>query len=379
MTDIRINKIVLLLVVFFISAVFLSMIRHFLMVILLAGIFSAMFQPVYKKLLSWSKGRKNLASGVTLLLIFLLIFLPLVGLLGVVAAQAVKVGQSVSPWLNQNLQGTTSIDQLLDSLPFYDVIRQYKVEILEKAGQLVSRLSSVFVNALSSATLSTVNFIFLFFLFLYTMFFFLKEGDVLLEKILYYLPLKDQDEHQILERFTSVTRATIKGTLIIGVLQGGLAGIAFWIVGINNALFWGTIMVVLSVIPVVGSTLIWLPAVVILAASGAFMKAIGLAIFCGLLVGSVDNLLRPSLVGKDTKMHELFILFGTIGGISMFGIVGFIIGPIIAALFVTVWSIYGETFKEYLPAVSKPMVGDNEESVQEMADKDDAENNDSSE
>lgn len=356
MSDIRINKIVLLLVVFFISAVFLSMIRHFLMVILLAGIFSAMFQPVYKKLLSWFKGRKGLASGMTLLLIFLLIFLPLAGLLGVVAAQAVKVGQSVSPWLNENLQGTTTIDQVLDSLPFYDVIRQYKTEILERAGQLVSRLSTILVNALSSATLSTVNFVFLFFIFLYTMFFFLKEGDLLLEKILYYLPLKDEDEQTILEKFTSVTRATIKGTLIIGVLQGGLAGIAFWVVGINNALFWGTIMVVLSVIPVVGSTLIWLPAVIILAASGEFIRAIGLAVFCGVLVGSVDNLLRPSLVGKDTKMHEMFILFGTIGGISMFGIVGFIIGPIIAALFVTVWAIYGETFKDYLPSVSRSVM-----------------------
>lgn len=353
MTTIRLYKIVLLIVVFLISAVFLSMIRHFLMVILLAGIFSAMFQPIFKKCLLFFKGRQNFASAVTLLLIFLVIFLPLAGLFGIVAAQAIKVGYSVTPWIQQNLQGTTTIDKLFASLPFYDLLQQYKTTILEKAGELVSRLSALLVNSLSTATLSTVNLIFLFFLFLYTMFFFLKQGDYLLEKILYYLPLKDQDERQILDKFTSVTRATIKGTLIIGVLQGGLAGLAFWLIGIDSALFWGTIMVVLSIIPVVGSSLIWVPAVVILAASGAYIKAVALALFCGLLVGSLDNVLRPILVGKDTKMHELFILFGTIGGISMFGIIGFIIGPIIAALFVTVWSIYGETFREYLPAVTK--------------------------
>ena len=351
MNSIRINKIVLLLLVAFISAIFVSMIRSYLMVILLSGIFAAMFQPIYKKFVRWFNGRENLASAVTLLLIFLLIFLPLVGLFGIVAAQAVKVGQSVTPWIQKTLREPSTFDKLFDSLPFYDTIQQYNQIILEKAGQLVSGLSSILVNSLSAFTLSTVNFVFLFFLFLYIMFFFLRQGHVVLEKILFYLPLKDEDERLVLERFTSVTRATIKGTLIIGVLQGGLAGLAFWIVGIDSSIFWGTLMVVLSIIPVIGSSLIWMPAVIILAASGAFIKAIGLAIFCGLLVGSLDNVLRPILVGKDTKMHELFILFGTIGGISMFGIIGFIIGPIIAALFVTVWEIYGETFKEYLPTV----------------------------
>jgi predicted PurR-regulated permease PerM len=110
-------------------------------------------------------------------------------------------------------------------------------------------------------------------------------------------------------------------------------------------------MTVLSIIPAVGSAFIWVPAVLILAASGAFLKAIGLLVFCGVLVGSVDNVLRPRFVGRDTQMHELLIFFGTLGGISLFGIIGFIVGPIVAALFVTVWDIYGETFKEYLPEV----------------------------
>jgi predicted PurR-regulated permease PerM len=175
------------------------------------------------------------------------------------------------------------------------------------------------------------------------------DGDKLLEKILYYLPLQDHDEQQMLDRFTSVTRATLKGTAVIGILQGGLAGLAFWVVGIPSATFWGVIMVVLSIIPSVGTALVWVPVALILGLGGAVGKAVGLVVFCGLVVGSLDNLLRPILVGKDTQMHELMIFFGTMGGIFMFGMIGVIIGPIIAALFVTIWEIYGQAFEDILP------------------------------
>jgi predicted PurR-regulated permease PerM len=130
-------------------------------------------------------------------------------------------------------------------------------------------------------------------------------------------------------------------------LQGGLAGIAFAVVGIEAAVFWGTVMTALSIIPALGSALIWVPAAIILAAGGSYIKSIGLAIFCGLIVGSLDNVLSPRLVGKDTQMHDLMIFFGTLGGITLFGLIGFIIGPIIAALFVTIWDIYGDVFKAY--------------------------------
>ena len=349
----RVNKIVLLLIVLGISALFLSMIKSFLIAIVLSGIFSALAQPFYKKLLLLLRGREYLACALTLLSIFLILFLPLIGLLGIVAAQALKVSQSVTPWVQQQLSEPGALDKLFHGLPFYDALQQYSETILQKAGELVSSLSSFLVNGISSATMSTVNFVFLFFIFLYTMFFFLKDCAILLQKIMYYFPLTSVDERRILQKFTSVTKAMLKGTLVIGLLHGTLAGLAFWVVGIDSALFWVTIMTVLSVIPVVGSSLVWIPAVLILLASGAFAKAIALFLFCGLLVGSLDNVLRPLLVGKDTKMHELFILFGTLGGIAMFGVIGFIIGPIIAALFVTVWDIYGETFCEYLPEVGE--------------------------
>jgi predicted PurR-regulated permease PerM len=347
------NKIVLFLVILLISVLFVSMIREFLMVILVSGIFSAITKPVYRWFFIRFKGRANAGATATLLAILLVGFLPLAGLLGIVAGQAIKISHSVKPWIAQRMKEPTAFDDLLQSIPYYDYLRSYQDVILEKAGLLVGKMSSFLFESLSAATLSTVNFIFLFVIFLYTLFFFLKEGDQILNRILYYLPLTDDDERRMLDRFTSVTRATLKGTFVIGVLQGTFAGVAFWVVGIDSALFWGTIMTVLSVIPAVGAAFIWVPAALILAASGAFAKAIGLFVFCGLLVGSVDNLLRPRLVGKDTQMHELLIFFGTLGGISLFGLIGFIIGPIIAALFATVWDIYGETFKEFLPEVKK--------------------------
>jgi predicted PurR-regulated permease PerM len=346
-----VNRFVLLLVVIFISAVFLSMIRSFLMAIFMAGIFSALAQPIYLCFVRWYRGRRHLASLTTLLLIILLVILPLGGLMGIITAQAIKVGQSVTPWVQRQISEPGAFNELLEDIPLYDRIIPYKETILRKVGEMVGGVSSFLINSLSSATVGTVNLLFMIFVMLYTMFFFLIDGEKLLTKILYYLPLQDHDERRILEKFTSVTRATIKGTAVIGILQGGLAGCAFWVVGIPSSVFWGAIMAVLSIIPGIGTALVWGPAAVILAASGSIAKGAGLAIFCAIVVGSVDNLLRPILVGRDTQMHELMIFFGTLGGIVMFGIMGIIIGPIVAALFVTIWDIYGVAFADILPDV----------------------------
>ena len=347
-----ISKWALMLLVICISAIFLSMIRQFLMAIFMAAIFSALSYPLYTRLRNKLWGKSALASMTTVIIVVCVIFIPLAGLLGIVAAQAIKVGETVSPWVEQQLSQPDAISNAIKSIPFIDKIKPYRNAILKKAGDLVSRMSGFMMDKLSEVTLGTVNLIIMFFIMLYCMFFFLIEGTEVLKKILYYLPLEDDDERRLLDRFTSVTRATLKGTLIIGILQGGLAGLAFAVVGIHSSVFWGAIMAVLSVIPSVGSAIVWGPAVIILIATGHLAKGIGLGIFCAVVVGSLDNVLRPILVGKDTQMHELMILFGTLGGIMMFGVVGMIIGPIVAALFVTIWEIYGVSFKDILPAVS---------------------------
>ena len=347
----NVNKIVLVLLVIAISALFLTMIHQFLMAIMLAGLFSALARPVYRRLRILFKGHRHLASATTLLLMTFVVLIPLLLLTGTIVGQAIDVGQAVTPWIRQNLEQPDKVTAFLQDLPFYEYFEPYRGIILEKMGQLVGSISNWIVGGLSQATLGTVTFLFMTFVFLYTTYFLQMDGHKLVRKVLYYLPMNGDDESLMLNKFTSVTRAMLKGTLMIGILQGGLAGIAFAVAGIDNAVFWGTVMAVLSVIPSVGSALVWIPAAIILIMQGNVAAGVGLLAFCGLIVGSLDNVLRPILVGKDTKMHELMIFFGTLGGILMFGIAGVFIGPVIASLFVTIWDLYGIAFSEYLPEV----------------------------
>jgi predicted PurR-regulated permease PerM len=201
-------------------------------------------------------------------------------------------------------------------------------------------------NAISATTVVTAVFIFHFVVMLYTMFYFLTDGPALLRAILGYLPLAEDDTEQLLGQFVSVTRATLKGTILIGVAQGALGAMAFRAVGIDGAIFWGAVMTVLSIIPGIGAPLVWVPAALILFAIGQVWQPVALILFCGFVVGSVDNLLRPALVGHDTKMHELLIFFSTLGGLSLFGVTGFILGPLLAGLFLTAWEMFGVAFRQ---------------------------------
>jgi predicted PurR-regulated permease PerM len=346
-----INKSVLVLMVIGVSALFFSMIQQFLMAIFLAGLSSALARPAYRRFNILFKGRRHMASLTTLLLMIVIVLIPMLFLITLVVGQAIDVGQTVVPWIKHNLAQPDRLTEYMQQLPFFEYLEPYRGLILEKAGELVGTISNWIVGALSQATLGTANFLFMIFVFLYTMYFFQMDGGKLVHKILYYLPLNSEDESLMLDKFTSVTRATLKGSLVIGVLQGGLAGIAFAVVGIDNAVFWGALMALLSVIPSIGSALIWFPAAIMLIMQGNVAGGVGLMAFCGIVVGSLDNVLRPILVGKDTRMHELMIFFGTLGGIMMFGISGIFIGPLIASLFITIWELYGIAFAEYLPEV----------------------------
>lgn len=344
------NKVFVVLLLLFITALFLAMIRPFLMTIVMAAIFAALARPIHLRIARGLKGRRSLAAALTLFLIVFGVLIPLLILLGAVTAEAFKVSQMVKPWVQKQLAEPAAFSELLEKIPFYDRILPYKETILLKAGEMVGRVSTFLINSLSSVTLMTAQFLFMTFILLYAMFFFLVDGGRILDRVLYYLPLKPEDEARMLDKFTSVTRATLKGVAVIGILQGGLAGLAFAAAGIPSPLFWGCIMVVLSMVPGIGTAIVWVPAAIILAGSGAYGKAIALAAFCAVVVGGVDNLLRPRLVGRDTRLHELMIFFGTLGGIFMFGVDGIILGPIVAALLVTVWEIYGTAFKDSLPS-----------------------------
>lgn len=346
-----VHKTVLLILVFLISAVFLKMIHQFLMPMFMAGLFSAMAVPAHQWLTKKIGGRENIASILVILGIILLVLVPLSVLIGVVVAQAITVGQSVTPWVQSFINEPTTITHYLEKIPYYDQVLPYRDVIIQKAGEMVGTVTSFLIDSLSSATKMTMSAIFGSVIMLYVMFYFLTMGDLLLERILYFLPLENHDEQVLLRRFTSVTRATIKGTLIIGIMQGSICGLAFGLAGIDGPVFWGSVMAVTSIIPAFGTALVWGPALIILLLMGDVSGVVILAIFCGAIAGNLDNVVRPRLVGKDTEMHDLFVLFGTLGGIAMFGLLGIIIGPIIAALFITIWEIYGSVFKEYLPDV----------------------------
>ena len=341
----------LLLLTVGISLLFLGMLRPFLMAILMAAIFAGLARPFYDRLLGRLRERRSLAALLTLTVLVLAVLVPLLGVLGIVAAEALQVSQSALPWVEEQLREPDRLVEILEGLPFAERLEPYREELLTRAGRMVGTTGVFLFDSLQAGTRGTANFLFQAFILIYTLYFFLKDGDRLLDRILYYLPLRDEDERRMLERFTSVARATLKGTLLIGLAQGVLAGAAFAVAGIEGAVFWGTVMVLLSVIPGIGTGLVWLPASVILVASGRPAAGIVLALFCGLVVGSIDNVLRPRLVGRDTRMHDLLILFSTLGGVLLFGVLGFIVGPIVAALFVTVWDIYGHAFKDALPAV----------------------------
>ncbi len=347
----RINRYTLLGITLVVSGVFLSMIHQFLMAIFMAGLFSAMVSPVHKLLTKKLGNRQTLASLLTITGIIGLVLIPLAVLITIIIGQAVTVSQSVTPWIQDFINEPSLVSKYLEKLPYYDEILPYRDIIIKKSGQLVGTVSSFLINSLSSFTKVTINAVFSSIIMLYVMFYFLNEGKRLLVKILYFLPLRDQDEQKLLERFTSVTRATIKGTLIIGIMQGGVCGLGFALADIQGPFFWGTVMAVMSIVPVIGTAAIWFPAMIIMAISGNFTAMIILLVVCGLVAGNLDNLVRPRLVGKDTEMHDLFVLFGTLGGISMFGILGIIIGPLITALFITLWDIYGDVFSPYLPKV----------------------------
>jgi predicted PurR-regulated permease PerM len=350
----RLTKIFVILLAIGMSLLFLQMIRPFLSALFLAAIFSGMAHPVYRWFFNRFKGRRAAASVATIVVVILVAVIPLTGFLGIVAAQAVEVTQSVAPWVETQLRQPNELDLMLRRLPFYQSLEPYQDQIIAKVGEFAARIGSFLVNSVAAATRGTAWFMLSLFVILYSMFFFLSGGRELLRKILYYMPLDSKRENLMVGKFVSVARATIKGTFVIGIVQGTLAGAGFWVAGIGSAAFWGTVMAVLSIIPGVGTAFIWIPGVIYLAVTGHFLAAILLAAWCIVVVGTVDNVLRPILVGRDTKMPDLLVLLSTLGGLILFGAVGFIIGPIIAALFVTVWEIYGEAFEDYLPEVRLP-------------------------
>jgi len=352
MVDARSRHAFLLVIVVAVTVAFLAVLRPFATTILLAVVFSGLAYPLYTRLERACKGRRALASTLTLLLVVGLVIVPLFLILGIVVGQAVRVTGRVTPLIQQLLDEPSLLDSRLQGIPGYTALAPFREQVLTRTADIAHNLATVIVRWLSSGTVSTVNFVFQFFLMLYTMFFLLMDGPRWWRAVLRHLPLNDRDQDLMTKRFLLVTRATVRGTLIIAMVQGALSGLAFAVVGINNALFWGVVMAVLSILPVVGGAMIWVPACIVLLMTGHPIRALSLAAFCSLVVGSVDNLLRPRLVGHDTRMPDVVVLFSTLGGLAVLGASGFIIGPVIAGLFITSWQILTASREQANPIIA---------------------------
>jgi predicted PurR-regulated permease PerM len=338
----------LILLTLAVSALFVRMILGFISTLLLAAILSGLSYPLYSWLVRLFRGRRAPASTLTILAVVLIVIIPLTAFLGILVSHAIAITQQIAPWVQQQVEEPSRIENWLRNLPFAERLAPYEDLITTKLAQLASTVGSFLVNSVAAMTRGTASFLFHLFVMLYAMFFFLIDGKAMLAKLLRYMPITPEEESLMTDKFLSVSRATLKGTLVIGVAQGTLAGLALAAAGIKGAVFWGTIMFVLSIIPAVGTGLVWVPAVIYLFAVGRTGAAIGVFLWCIAVVGTVDNILRPWLVGKDTQMPDLLIMLATLGGLVVFGAIGVVIGPIVAALFVTVWELYGLEFKGFL-------------------------------
>jgi predicted PurR-regulated permease PerM len=334
-----------------VSALFLAVAWPFLKPLLLAALLASLFHPFYRWVTRMLRGRRSLAAIITLIILLILVVGPLSAFVGLVVKQAVTLSNEALPWLQQHFGATSGFnahDWLARKFPALADYIPPQEQLIENAGVAAKSAGGFVVSVLTRMTAGTATFVLNLFIMVYAMFFFFKDGRAIIENILYYVPLSRTDKTRMLEQFTSITRATLKGTLLIGIIQGTLAGLGFWIAGIDGAAFWGTVMAIFSILPAVGAPVVWVPAGIYLLVSGRVVAGLVLMGWCAAILAAVEYVVRPALIGTDIKMPDLLVLVGTLGGLYLFGPIGFIVGPIVCGLFLTVWDIYGTTFRGIL-------------------------------
>lgn len=320
---------------------------------LLSPLFMPLFWAVVLALLLYSPyqwlrrklgDRESLAALLVILLALLIFFIPVSTIGTLVTKEALDAYATLA-------DKGFSPRSLIDHMPFIQIIESYTGDtntILGYASDVLRAGSAWMASQTLALGSATVSFIIQFFLMVYLLFFFLRDGERLAFFIMKSLPLGDARERLLFARFASTTRAIIKGTVVVALVQGLIGAILFAIVGIPSPLLWGTLMALLALIPAVGPSLIWAPAAVILLLTGNIMGAIILIAGGVLVISLVDNVLRPLLVGRDTEMPDALVLLSLLGGLASFGLAGIVIGPVIAALFLAIWELFVHEYSEDL-------------------------------
>jgi predicted PurR-regulated permease PerM len=328
------------------SIAFVWMVQEFLQPVFWAVLLASLFNAVQARLSRRLGNRPSLSAVLVLLLILLIVILPLFFVGIAVTREAVALYQRITSG-EVNLRAP--LQWLGNLLPIVSGWLDQVGFDADKVGEWLSSAAVTVSQFVAARALSigqnTLSFAIQFLVMMYLVFFFLRDGTVLIERLVRALPLGDRRERRLFARFADVSRATLKGTVVVGVVQGALGGVSLALVGIDGAVLWGVVMTILSVLPAVGASIIWIPAAIWLFASGAIVKGIALVVM-GVAIGFVDNVLRPILVGRETQMPDYVILLSTLGGITAFGLSGFIVGPILAALCVAGWEMFAEDFGE---------------------------------
>ena len=239
-------------------------------------------------------------------------------------------------------RGFQNIIGLIANNPLADLFNLDKSVLIEKAAEVLRSVTNyIFVN-LTTLTQNTLGLLVQFAIMFYALFFFVRDGEKFLRTAMRILPLGMGRERLLYNRFVTTARSTLKVTLIIGGIQGILGGIIFLITDIEGAVIWGLLMIIMAVVPVVGCSIIWGPAGILMLLSGQIWEGMMILASGVLVISMVDNLLRPILIGKDVEMHPLLIFLSSLGGIVLFGFSGFVIGPIIASMLLAIWTMYEE-------------------------------------
>lgn len=360
----QLQRIFIVALALVLTLVFLWMIRDFMGALFLAGVMAILLMPAQRWLSAALGGRKGgrpkISASLLLALSVLLILLPMMAVLAVVAQQAVEVGQTVLPWLQDEIRNfrQEGLAGLPEWVPFKDALAPYQGELASRLNDLASGVGGAVINGLTRATGGALGFALGAIVFLFALFYLLTSGESSLKGAMNLLPMRDGDRELLAERTLSTIRATVKGTFIIALIQGSLTGGALAIAGVPGAIFWGAVAGLISIIPAVGTPLVWGPAAVWLFVTGSPIAGIAVGVFGAVVIMNVDNVLRPMLVGKDARMSDLMVLLSTLGGLTLFGFIGLVIGPVIAALFTSVWFIYARTYRDLLDEDSAPQPDD---------------------
>ncbi len=305
-------------------------------------ILALLFYPLKTRIRKGLGDKNGLAAFLTLLIICLIVFIPCV----IVMSSLAYEGNELYNNIQQNNQAlTTSITNAIHHLPGFvqDFLNRYDLTNVDKLQQKISGLAMQGSKTIAGSALvigqGTFSFTVGFVIMLYLLFFFLKDGSYLINLMLDALPLTDYVKHHLFKKLAAVSKATVKGTVVVALVQGALGGLAFWFLGVQGSVLWGALMAFLSLVPAIGSAIIWVPVAIYFLAAGPLWKGIFLVVFFVVVIGLVDNILRPLLVGKETRMPDYLVLIATLGGMELFGINGFVIGPLIAALFIACWNL----------------------------------------